>query len=45
MPGFCSQATAMLKLMERRPAIYTLREWPIAVLNEALAIRECDDHG
>jgi hypothetical protein len=30
---------------ERRPATRTLRGWAIAVLQEAGAIRECDEHG
>lgn len=29
----------------RRPAIRTLRGWAISVLNEADAIRECEQHG
>ena len=35
----------MLITKERRPAIRTLRGWAINVLNEAGAIRECEDHG
>jgi len=35
----------MLMMKERRPAIRTLRGWAIAVLQEAGAIRECDEHG
>jgi hypothetical protein len=35
----------MLMMKERRPAIRTVRGWAIAVLQEAGAIRECDDHG
>ncbi len=35
----------MLMTRERRPAIRTLRGWAINVLNEAGAIRECEDHG
>ena len=35
----------MLMTKERRPAIRTLRGWAINVLNEAGAIRECEDHG
>ena len=31
--------------MERRPAIRTQRGWAISVLQEAGAIRECEDHG
>ena len=30
---------------ERRPAIRTLRGWAISVLQEAGAIRECEEHG
>ena len=35
----------MLMTKERRPAIRTLRGWAIAVLQEAGAIRECEEHG
>lgn len=35
----------MLMTRERRPAIRTLRGWAIQVLQEAGAIRECDEHG
>jgi hypothetical protein len=35
----------MLMTRERRPAIRTVRSWAINVLNEAGAIRECEDHG
>ncbi|WP_369725657.1 hypothetical protein AB8Z38_13625 [Bradyrhizobium sp. LLZ17] len=35
----------MLMTMERRPAIRTLRGWAISVLQEAGAIRECEEHG
>jgi hypothetical protein len=35
----------MLMFNERRPAIQTLRGWAISVLNEAGAIRECEEHG
>ena len=35
----------MLMLKERRPAIRTLRGWAISVLQEAGAIRECEEHG
>jgi hypothetical protein len=38
-------AISMLMMKERRPAIRTLRGWAIAVLQEAGAIRECDEHG
>jgi hypothetical protein len=30
---------------ERRPAIRTLRGWAISTLQEAGAIRECEEHG
>ena len=35
----------MLMTKEERPAIRTLRGWAISVLQEAGAIRECDEHG
>lgn len=35
----------MLTTRERRPAIRTLRGWAIHVLQEAGAIRECEEHG
>ena len=35
----------MLMTRERRPAIRTLRGWAIGVLQEAGAIRECEEHG
>jgi len=35
----------MLMTSERRPAIRTLRGWAIHVLQEAGAIRECEEHG
>jgi hypothetical protein len=35
----------MLVAKERRPAIRTLRGWAISVLQEAGAIRECEEHG
>jgi hypothetical protein len=35
----------MLMATERRPAIRTLREWAISVLQEAGAIRECEERG
>ncbi|MCK1480589.1 hypothetical protein IVB27_39140 [Bradyrhizobium sp. 197] len=35
----------MLMTKERRPAIRTLRGWAIGVLQEAGAIRECEEHG
>jgi hypothetical protein len=35
----------MLTMKERRPAIRTLRGWAILVLQEAGAIRECEEHG
>jgi hypothetical protein len=35
----------MLMFRERPTAIRTLRGWAISVLNEARAIRECEEHG
>jgi len=35
----------MLMTREKRPAIRTLRGWALAVLQEAGAIRECEEHG
>ena len=35
----------MLMTSERRPAIRTLRGWAVHVLQEAGAIRECEEHG
>lgn len=35
----------MLMTKQRRPAIRTLRGWAIRVLQEAGAIRECEEHG
>ena len=35
----------MLTTKERRAAIRTLRGWAIAVLSEAHAIQECEEHG
>jgi hypothetical protein len=35
----------MLMTKERRPTIRTLRGWAIHVLQEAGAIRECEEHG
>jgi hypothetical protein len=35
----------MLMTKKRRPAIRTLRGWAISVLQEAGAIRECEEHG
>ncbi|WP_354053262.1 hypothetical protein [Bradyrhizobium sp. LB12.1] len=35
----------MLIASERRPATRTLRGWAISVLQEAGAIRECEEHG
>jgi hypothetical protein len=35
----------MLVTKDRRPAIRTLRGWAISVLQEAGAIRECQEHG
>ncbi len=36
---------AMLTINERRMSTRSLRGWAITVLNEAHAIRECEDHG
>jgi hypothetical protein len=38
-------AISMLMTSARRPAIRTLRGWAIDVLQEAGAIRECEEHG
>ncbi|SDG60567.1 hypothetical protein SAMN05216338_1001883 [Bradyrhizobium sp. Rc2d] len=35
----------MLIFKERRPVTRTLRGWAISVLQEAGAIRECEEHG
>ncbi|WFU45426.1 hypothetical protein QA640_46250 (plasmid) [Bradyrhizobium sp. CB82] len=35
----------MLMTKEKRPAIRTLRGWAISILQEAGAIRECEEHG
>jgi len=35
----------MLMFRERLPAIRTLRGWAISVLNDAGAIRECEERG
>ena len=35
----------MLMTKDRLPAIRTLRGWAISVLQEAGAIRECEEHG
>jgi len=35
----------MLMTKERRPPIRTLRGWAITILNEAGAVRECEEHG
>jgi hypothetical protein len=35
----------MLMFKERRPAFRTLRGWAISVLQEAGAIRECEEYG
>ena len=34
----------MLMAKEKRPAIRTLQGWAISVLQEASAIRECEEH-
>jgi hypothetical protein len=35
----------MLMTKEKRPAIRTLRGWAIGALQDAGAIRECEEHG
>ena len=35
----------MLMMNEQLPAVRTLRGWAISVLQEAGAIRECEEHG
>src|SRR3982075_1523361 len=40
-----SGAISMLMTNERRPAIRTMRGWAIDVLQNAGAIRECEEHG
>lgn len=40
-----SRAISMLMIKARRPAIRTLPGWAISVLQEAGAIRECEEHG
>jgi hypothetical protein len=35
----------MLMTFERRPATRILRGWAISVLQDAGAVRECDEHG
>lgn len=35
----------MLMTKERRSAIWTLRGWAVGALQEAGAIRECEEHG
>ena len=35
----------MLMIKQRRPAIRTMRGWAVPVLQEAGAIRECEEHG
>ena len=43
--GFTRWENAMLRIIERRPAIRTLHGWAISVLKEAGAIHECEEHG
>jgi hypothetical protein len=38
-------AISLAASVDRRPAIRTLRGWAISVLQEAGAIRECEEHG
>ncbi|MEY9707647.1 hypothetical protein ABIF50_010125 [Bradyrhizobium diazoefficiens] len=40
-----AEVISMLMTRERRPPIRTLRGWAISVLQEAGAIRECEEHG
>jgi hypothetical protein len=40
-----SGAISMLMTSERRPPIRTMRGWAIDMLQEAGAIRECEEHG
>jgi hypothetical protein len=40
-----SGAITMLMTSTRRPAIRTMRGWAIDVLQNAGAIRECEEHG
>ena len=40
-----SGAISMLMTSERRPVIRTMRGWAIDVLQNAGAIRECEEHG
>jgi hypothetical protein len=35
----------MLMMKERRPVTRTLRGWAISVLQDAGAIKECEEHG
>jgi hypothetical protein len=35
----------MLTTQKQKPAIQTLRGWAVALLQEAGAIRECEEHG
>ena len=35
----------MLTMTDRGPTMRTLRGWAVSVLQEAGAIRECDEHG
>jgi len=35
----------MLMFREKRPAVRTLNDWAISVLNDAGAIKECEEHG
>jgi hypothetical protein len=40
-----SEAIFMLMLKRRHPTLRTLQGWAIHILEEAGAIRECEDHG
>jgi hypothetical protein len=39
------RSNAMLTTFERQPQVRTLRGWAISVLQDAGAIRECEEHG
>src|SRR3979409_309428 len=39
------RSDSLLMTSERRPAVRTMRGWAIQVLQEAGAIRECEEHG
>jgi hypothetical protein len=45
MDSSLAGAISMLMTRERPPSFRTLRGWAISVLQEAGAIRECEEHG